>query len=543
MYLSIGNIKSTVRNKPSHQAWVLIAYIPLGNFLDPKAVQSTLQHRLYHQCVKTLLEPLIDAGRNGHFMADPMGNLRHSYPRVAAFLGDLPEQLMLHLSTQNRSPSFIVDPSELGSGLLHPPRTKRWILQELEEIADVVDPENVAPYIEAARERGLSGVAHPFWALLPGYRPEICSAPDILHGLHRFWRDHILKWIIELIGQKELDHRVGVIQPIVGFRTFSNGVHHLEQWAGREDRELQRILVAVIAGSPAIPAQAMVSLRAFHDFLYLAQYRSHSPQTLAYMTKTLKKFHSTKNIFIQLGARKGKNGPIPHFNIPKLEALQAYDIHIRQMGTSPQFSTEIIETCHQSMAKLPFRMSNRRDAPPQMCRYMDRVGRINHLKIVLEWQATSSRQHQIDEELQGHSATYQAVTRQILDQLGSTQYTRVLLSDRFSLTMAPHLPSTTIANMAVVYSLPGLGNSFSSFLKNQGFGSPNCKTMSADAWYRFRIHIPLIQDDEAGAEIRTVQAQPPKPGLPYGLCNCVLVHDGPEAQTVGIEGKPPLFSH
>jgi Plavaka transposase len=538
VYLSIGNIKSTVRNKPSHQAWVVIAYIPVGDFMGPKATQTALQHRLYHQCVEILLEPLVDAGRNGCLMVDPVGNLRHSYPRVAAFLGDLPEQFMLHLSTQNRSPSFIVDPTELGSGSLHPPRTKRWILQQLEEVANVADPENVAAYIAAAREWGLSGVARPFWANLPGYRPEICAAPDILHGLHRFWRDHILKWTIELIGQDELDRRVRVIQPIVGFRTFNNGVHHLKQWAGREDRELQRILVAVVAGSPSIPAQAMVSLRAFHDFLYLAQYRSHSPQTLAYMTDKLRKFHSTKDIFIQLEARKGKNGVIEHFNIPKLEALQTYDIHIRQMGTSPQFSTEIIETCHQSMVKLPFRRSNRRDAPPQMCRYMDRVGRTSHLKIMLAWQATNSHQHQIDEELEGHSAIYQAVTRRILDDLDSTQYAHILNSDRFSLAIVPHLPSITIEKMAQVYSLSSLGIAFSAFLENQNLGSPNCSTMRADAWYRFRIHIPPIQDDEAGAATRTVQAQPPKAGLPYGLCNCVLVHDGPEAQSVGINGRP-----
>jgi hypothetical protein len=221
-----------------------------------------------------------------------------------------------------------------------------------------------------------------------------------------------------------------------------------------------------------------------------------------------------------------------------LEALQTYDIHIRQMGTSPQFSTEIIETCHQSMAKLPFRMSNRRDAAPQMCRYMDRVGRINHLRVMLAWQATNSRQCQIDEELEGHSAVYQAVTRQILDQLDSTQYARILASDRFSLAMAPHLPSITIAKMAQVYALPSLGIAFSTFLEDQNLGNLNDKTMNVDAWYRFHIHIPLIQDDEAGAEIRTVQAQPPKAGLPYGLCNCVLVHDGPEAQSVGIEGRP-----
>jgi hypothetical protein len=53
---------------------------------------------------------------------------------------------------------------------------------------------------------------------------------------------------------------------------FTNGISHLSQWSGHDDRELQRNLLVVIAGAPRIDAPAMRCLRAFHDFLYLAQY-------------------------------------------------------------------------------------------------------------------------------------------------------------------------------------------------------------------------------------------------------------------------------
>ena len=43
---------------------------------------------------------------------------------------------------------------------------------------------DITVYSKAAAEYGLNGVDKPFWEGLPGYQPELCVTPDILHGLH-----------------------------------------------------------------------------------------------------------------------------------------------------------------------------------------------------------------------------------------------------------------------------------------------------------------------------------------------------------------------
>jgi hypothetical protein len=93
---------------------------------------------------------------------------------------------------------------------------------------------------------------------------------------------------------------------------------------------------------------------------------------MGYLSDALKVFHTTKNIFIETGARKGKGRRVlNHFEIPKIAAFHSYEWHIPQLGPSMQFSTEIIETIHKPMAKEPYKGTNRRDYAEQMCRYLD----------------------------------------------------------------------------------------------------------------------------------------------------------------------------
>jgi hypothetical protein len=370
LYMSIGNIHSSIRNKPVNNAWKLIAYIPTATFLDPitgkkDPEQTTLQDRLFHQCVSLVLAPLIQAGKNGVRVVDSAGNTRHSYPRLAAYLADYPEQLCINCAPANMSSTTTARSELLGDANPQPLRKRAWVLSQIRDACISVSPRNIKEYRIAASLRNVNGVDKPFWQDLPGYEP-VCMAPDILHGLLRFWRDHTFKWILYLVGKGELNKWLRALQPNVGIRHFKNGVNSLSQWTGCEDRELQRIILAVIDGVAKIDPVVTRCLRAMHDFLYLAQYCSHSDDSLKYLRVALKTFHSLKNIFIQNGARHGKKNVIHHFHIPKLAAMHSYNIYIPLMGTAPQFSTEITETLHQTMAKLPYKRNE-----VQMCRYLD----------------------------------------------------------------------------------------------------------------------------------------------------------------------------
>ena len=186
--MSIGNISSKVRNKPKWRAWCLIAYIPIVHFDETRtAVQTAYQARLFHQCLKQVLHPLLEAGVRGTRMTDSCGNQRLYFPRLAAYIADLPEQCLINLTVPNVNPSTLARYHDLGDRIKHPARTREWILSEISSICEMVDPDDVPAYLKAAKTCGLNGVHQPFWADLPGYEAEICLSPDILHGLHRFW--------------------------------------------------------------------------------------------------------------------------------------------------------------------------------------------------------------------------------------------------------------------------------------------------------------------------------------------------------------------
>lgn len=403
LYLSIGNILSKVRNTPSKDAWILIGYIPITQF---HTNQTAAEARLFHQCVRHILKPLVDAGNNGTEMADSKGDTRFCFPLLAGHIADYPEQILIACAAGNNSPVTTAGFHQLDDAKASPPRTYKWTMCQIRRAMEAVNPANMTAYHEVAKNLGLNDVYEPYWKDFPRFRPELVICPDILHGLIRLWRDHLLKWIIRLVGHQELDSRLKALQHVPGWRYFRGGIKHLSQWTGREDRELQRTLVAVVANAPKVDKDVMRCIRAFHDFLYVAQYRSHSDITIGYLKDALRIFHATKKIFITNKSRRGKKQVIPHFRIPKLAGMHVYIRHIPEMGSSPQFSTEIVESLHRPMAKDPYRATNRKDFVPQMCRVMDRAERIRFSVEFLAWAVVEMRRRGVEQEFELNSPGY-----------------------------------------------------------------------------------------------------------------------------------------
>ncbi|PVF90922.1 hypothetical protein CPB86DRAFT_820942 [Serendipita vermifera] len=62
---------------------------------------------------------------------------------------------------------------------------------------------------------------------------------------------------------------------------------------------------------------------------------------------------------------------------------------------------------------------------------------------------------------------------------------------------------------------------------------PGC---TIDAWERLRIHLPTVQDEDEEAPSQAVLAYPPSSTYPHGRCDSVLIHEGADAQRVGVRG-------
>ena len=82
------------------------------------------------------------------------------------------------------------------------------------------------------------------------------------------------------------------------------------------------------------------------DFIYLAQYKSYTTDTILKMQECLKKFHANKSVFIDLGIRE-------QFNLPKLHSLGHYASSIWLFSTTNNYNTEQTEHLHIDFCKGP----------------------------------------------------------------------------------------------------------------------------------------------------------------------------------------------
>ncbi|KAG1898632.1 uncharacterized protein F5891DRAFT_1129435 [Suillus fuscotomentosus] len=297
IYLTIRNIKKDIRRQPSKHATVLIGYLPISKMLHFKDDEGwqIARYRLFHNCMRLVTKPLVDAGRHGVDMICADRNIRRIHPILAAYIADHPEQCLIACCKEN-----------------HCPRST------LEHHKNSEDP-------HLFEDHGLRAIYFLFWSHLPHTDIFMCITPDILHHLHKgVFKDHIVSWCSTIISDTEFDARFQAMSDFHGLRHFKRGISTVSQWTCTEHKEMQRVVLGVIAG--AVEPRVFRAARAVLDFIYYAQYQAHTDTTLARMQEALDVFHVNKDVFVDLGLRQ-------HFNIPKVHSMRHYvqSIRIAQM--------------------------------------------------------------------------------------------------------------------------------------------------------------------------------------------------------------------
>ncbi|KAF8427073.1 hypothetical protein EV426DRAFT_506455, partial [Tirmania nivea] len=121
LYMSIGNIKSTVRNKPTMNAWIPIALLPI----PPKRLDKIPNHpteaqeldalQVTHEILSSILSPLPDErSQQGIYMVCCDEKVRKCVPKLSAWLADYMENVMIHGIMSNQCPICIAPPNEFG---------------------------------------------------------------------------------------------------------------------------------------------------------------------------------------------------------------------------------------------------------------------------------------------------------------------------------------------------------------------------------------------------------------------------------------------
>lgn len=111
-------------------------------------------------------------------------------------------------------------------------------------------------------------------------------------------------------------------------------------------------------------------IHTINEFFFNVQGLPLYEEHLYVMNENLREFHTYKNNIVHTGRRRGKHGPLPHFNIPKLKGMGRFVYNTRKMGTPYQHTSDITERCYINLVKEPYCHSNRRHG--QCMHWLDR---------------------------------------------------------------------------------------------------------------------------------------------------------------------------
>ena len=204
LLISLANIKMAVRNKGSSHAFLLLALLPIPQFIHPvQRMCSVLEAQLIHSCLNIILEPLKQAARIGRMMLDPVGNLRYCFTPLVSYIVDTPEACLLACVHGNTSPITTAMYKDFGDPHCHPPHTAALTLSQLTSIQ--CDPQDISQYFAACESFRLSGVSLPFFCDWPLSDPSQFFTPEALHYWHHLFWDHDVRWCIQALGAAELD--------------------------------------------------------------------------------------------------------------------------------------------------------------------------------------------------------------------------------------------------------------------------------------------------------------------------------------------------
>ncbi|KAF8320829.1 hypothetical protein DL93DRAFT_2131236 [Clavulina sp. PMI_390] len=370
VYMSLGNIHKEVRNAPSNNAWILVALLPTNlkfeaekfpNKTQTEAMPGLLAHQAFHRCMRDLLYPLRKDQQRYHVWRCPDGKKRRCHPKLMVWIADLPEQQMIACVRSKSCPVCPCSSRTLGDEH-HVTSSDVYRVSTLDTLKSVrtANP-NALLWDYAGAVRKINSDVHgatdsPCWEGLD-LGPEEFLVEDLLHGSHKFMWDHVVTWLQDILGDKELDHRF-ISQPPVGHERLRKGISALSQISGSEQKTIQRFLIPVIAGCDGMTQGLMNGVRSLQDYIYHLQFPSASESELEAMLTFLSEFHRNKHLFKSLGARD-------HFNIPKLHKLGHCPRNIKSFGTLDGYSTETPEALHKSIKEM-YRLTNHVEAERQI---------------------------------------------------------------------------------------------------------------------------------------------------------------------------------
>ncbi|KAG8730829.1 hypothetical protein FRC10_002340, partial [Ceratobasidium sp. 414] len=379
VYITLGNIGKEARCQPTKRATVLLGYLPVDTFEDvPNDDERRhMKADLVHQAMETIFAPLKAASETRVEMWCADGHLRRVYPMVAAYLANWPEQNIQSCTSEGSCPVCKTE--------------RKWRGELSDDPAPLRDHNETLHAIKAyfnfrckrdLTDMGLKPV-WPWWAGLKHVNLATCLTPDLLHQLYQgIFKTHLIRWLQYLVGIRVLDaHFVSTTQA-AGMTHFAKGISHVQQWTGRESKEMIKQVLPLVAGDLKPPELTQLVLSAV-DFIYRAHTSSMTDSDIDELDATLETFHRLKELMVKAGFY----GSSARFDrIPKLHMLMHYSHAIRELRTPDGYNTEALEHLHIEYMKEPWQALNKVRPLKQMITHIQRLEAVRiHRTYMNEW--------------------------------------------------------------------------------------------------------------------------------------------------------------
>lgn len=506
MYLTIGNISKDIRRKPSARATVLVGYLPVTKLECMTESRRSLEnYRLFHTCMRKLLEPLLQAGKAGVKMRCADGEIRKVFPILSAYIADYPEQCLVACIRENGCPTCDVQPKSRGDHRAKP---------------NLRDPEDVLRELDAAagggnerilKQKNLRAV-DPFWRDFPHCNIYDSFTPDLLHQLHKgVFKDHIVSWATEALpgGSAEVDDRFKCMTLHPDIRHFKNGISLTSQWTGREHKNMEKVFLGVLA--EASDSRVILAVRGVLDFIYYAHFPVHTEESLKKLDDAWAMFHQNKAVFVEKEIRS-------HFNISKIHNIMHYVDMIRSHGTTDGFNTENTERLHIDYAKVGYAASNKKEYIRQMTVWLTRQEALDNFSSYLQW-AVPGYESPVntgdedgdpeDEDDQDHEGVNK-----------DTEQTQVL----HRVGKKPFKKSVSLADASAEYTAADLLLHLNTFLRESHVPSFATAQTEISIYKRAALLLPPIPEVSSEPVKDRIFAVPRRPGY---VTNRGLVHENP----------------
>ncbi|KAJ7801548.1 hypothetical protein B0H14DRAFT_3092408 [Mycena olivaceomarginata] len=242
VYLTIGNIDKETQHQVSVHATVLIGYLPIPKFACfHKNTCSLAKYRLFHQCMSVIL------ALTSIQMVCANNVVRNVWLILAAYC--------------------------LVCKVEHTKHGDHMPCEKCDEMETL--------YLMGRQQHGEKDSAF--------------EAEGIRALYKGVFKDYLMKWCMEIIGQLVVHQCFQQMPDHPGLRHFKNSISSVSQWTGTEHKEMKKVFLGLVAAGTH--PELVHAVHTLMDFASLASLQSHTTTTLLALCAALDELSCPQKYF------------------------------------------------------------------------------------------------------------------------------------------------------------------------------------------------------------------------------------------------------